>query len=73
MIHDENNVLTDDEFSIVRAFLKRSNYVHSYIRNARGLKVLSNVYKIKMDKTSKQVTKNYKRQECELKNNVKHT
>ena len=73
MIHDENNVLTDDEFSIVRAFLKRSKYVHLYIRNARGLKVLSNMYKIKMDKTSKQVTKNYKRQECELKNNVKHT
>ena len=33
MIHDENNVLTDDEFFMVRAFLKKSKYVRLYIRN----------------------------------------
>ena len=33
MIHDENNVLTDDEFVIVRSLLKESKHACLYIRN----------------------------------------
>ena len=41
MIHDENNVLTDDEL-VVRDFLKKLKHVCLYIRNEhpRGFKVL---------------------------------
>ena len=45
MIHDENNVLTDDELVIVRDFLKMSKHACLYIRNKhlRGFKVLNHV------------------------------
>ena len=33
MIHDENNVLTDDELVIVRDLLKESKHAYLYIRN----------------------------------------
>ena len=33
MIHDENNVLTDDELVIVRNFLRTSNHAFLYIQN----------------------------------------
>ena len=33
MIHDENNVLTDDELVIVRDFLRTSKHASLYIRN----------------------------------------
>ena len=33
MIHDENNVLTDDELVVVRYFLKTSKHACLYIRN----------------------------------------
>ena len=33
MIHDENNVLTDDELVIVRDFSRMSEHVCLYIRN----------------------------------------
>ena len=32
MIHDENNVLTDDELVVVRGQLKKSKHVCLYIR-----------------------------------------
>ena len=42
MIHDENNVLTDDELVVVRDFLKKLKYACLYIRNEhpRRFKVL---------------------------------
>ena len=42
IIHDENNVLTDDELVIVRGLLKESKHACLYIRNehAPGFKVL---------------------------------
>ena len=42
MIHDENNVLTDDELVVVRDFLKKLKHACLYIRNEhpRGFKVL---------------------------------
>ena len=45
MIHDENNVLTDDELVIVRDFLRTSKHVCLYIRNEhpRGFNVLGHV------------------------------
>ena len=33
MIHDENNVLIDDQLVIVRDFLRTSKHAYSYIRN----------------------------------------
>ena len=33
MIHDENNMLTDDELVIVRGFLRTSKHACLYIRN----------------------------------------
>ena len=46
MIHDENNVLTDDELVIVRDFLKMPKHACLYIRNEhlRGFKVLNHVW-----------------------------
>ena len=43
MIHDENNVLTDDELVIVRDFLRMSKHACLYIQNehSRGLNVLN--------------------------------
>ena len=32
MIHDENNVLTDDELVVVRDFLRKSKHACLYIR-----------------------------------------
>ena len=45
MIHDENNVLTDDELVIVRDFLRTSKHACLYIRNEhpRGFNVLIHV------------------------------
>ena len=45
MIHDENNVLTDDELVIVRGLLKKSKHACLYIRNAhpRGFNVLIHI------------------------------
>ena len=46
MIHDENNVLTDDdELVIVRCLLKESKHTRLYIRNEHhcGFKVLNHV------------------------------
>ena len=45
MIHDENNVLTNDELVVVRDFLRKSKHACSYLRNehARGFKVLNHV------------------------------
>ena len=42
MMHDENNVLTDDKLVIVRDFLKTSKYACLYVRNEhpREFKVL---------------------------------
>ena len=33
MIHDENDVLTDDEYSIVRGLLRKTKYACLYIRS----------------------------------------
>ena len=43
MIHDENNVLTDDELVIVRDFLRMSKHACLYIQNghSRGFNVLN--------------------------------
>ena len=43
MIHDENDVLADDELFIVTDFLEMSKHACLYIRNehSRGFKVLS--------------------------------
>ena len=45
MIHDENNVLTDDELVIVRDFLRTSKHACLYVRNEhpRGFNVLNHV------------------------------
>ena len=45
MIHDENNVLTDDELVVVSDFLRNSNHARIYIRNEypRRFKLLSHV------------------------------
>ena len=45
MIHDENNVLTDDELVVVSDFLRNSNHARIYIRNEypRGFKLLCHV------------------------------
>ena len=45
MIHDESNVLTDDELVVVSDFLRNSNHARIYIRNEypRGFKLLSHV------------------------------
>ena len=36
MIHNENNVLTDDELVIVRGQLKKSKHAYLYIRNEQS-------------------------------------
>ena len=43
MIHDENNVLTDDELVIVREFSRTSKHEFLYMRNEhpRGFNVLN--------------------------------
>ena len=49
MIHDENNVLTDDdELVFVRDFLRKSKHACLYIRNEHPhkLKVLSHIKNI---------------------------
>ena len=33
MIHDENHVLTDDEYSIIRRLLRKTKYACLYIQN----------------------------------------
>ena len=45
MIHDENNVLTDDELVIFRDLLRTSKHTCLYIQNEhpRGFKVLNRV------------------------------
>ena len=45
MIHDEKNVLTDDELVIDRDFLRTSKHVYLYVRNEhpRGFNVLGHV------------------------------
>ena len=45
MIHDENDVLTDDELVIVRDFLRTSKHAYLYIRNEhpRVFNVLNHV------------------------------
>ena len=65
MIHDENNMLTDDQLVIVMVLLKSSKYTSFHIRNehSRGFMVLNHASK-KMNKIPKQVTKNPKRQEA---------
>ena len=42
-IHDENDVLTDDELIAVRGLLKKSKHARLYIQNEypRGFKVLN--------------------------------
>ena len=43
MIHNENDVLTDDELVVVRGLLKKSKHACLYIRNEfpRGFKLLN--------------------------------
>ena len=43
MIHDENDVLTDDELVVARNFSKKSKHACLYIRNEfpRGFKLLN--------------------------------
>ena len=43
MIHDENDVLTDDELVVVRGILRKSKYAILYIQNVypRGLRLLN--------------------------------
>ena len=45
MIHDENNMLTDDELVVVIDFLRKSKYACLFIRNeySRGFKLLNHV------------------------------
>ena len=38
MIHDENNVLTDDELVVVRDVLRKSKHACLYIRNEHPCK-----------------------------------
>ena len=44
-IHDENDVLTDDELVVVRGILRKSKHACLYIRNEfpRGFKLLIHV------------------------------
>ena len=74
MIHDENDVLTDDELVVVRDFLRTSKHACLYVPNEhpRGFNVLTHVWgdyflsvylKINMDKTSQKVTKDPRIQE----------
>ena len=73
MIHNENNVLTDDELVIVRGLLKKSKHARLYMPNEHPhrFKVL-NTCKIRIDKTRKQITKDPKRQK-RGKNHTKST
>ena len=43
MIHDENDVLADDELVVARSFLKKSNHACLYIQNkySRGVRLLN--------------------------------
>ena len=45
MMHDENNVLTDDELVVIRNFLRNSKHACLYIRNEHpcGFKLLTHV------------------------------
>ena len=45
MIHDENDVLTDDELVVVRGLLKNSEQAYLYICNEfpRGFRLLNHV------------------------------
>ena len=45
MIHDENDVLTDDELVVARDFLKLKKYACLYIQNEfpRGFRMLNNI------------------------------
>ena len=45
MIHDENNVLTDNEVFVARNFLKKSKHACLYIQNEfpRGFRLLNHV------------------------------
>ena len=45
MIHDENDVLTDDELVVARDFLKSKIYACLYIQNEfpRGFRMLNNI------------------------------
>ena len=45
MIHDENEVLTDDELVIVRGILRKSKHACLFIRNKfpRGFRLLNHV------------------------------
>ena len=45
MIHDENDVFTDNELIVTRNFLKKSQHVFLYIRNEfpRGFKLLNHI------------------------------
>ena len=45
MIHDENNVLTDDELVIVRGFLRTSKHACVYLRNEHpcGFNVMNRI------------------------------
>ena len=46
MIHDENDVLTDDELVVARNFFKKSKHACLYIQNefARGFKLLNHIW-----------------------------
>ena len=46
MIHDENDVLTDDELVVVRGILRKSKYAILYIQNVypRGLRLLNHAW-----------------------------
>ena len=45
MIHDENDVLTDNELAIARDYLKKSKHACLYIRNEfpSGFRMLNHV------------------------------
>ena len=45
MIHDENDVLTDDELVVVRGILRKSKHACLYTQNEfpRGFKILNHV------------------------------
>ena len=44
-IHDENDVLTDDELVVARKFLKKSKHACLYIQNEfpRGFRLLNHI------------------------------
>ena len=73
MIHNENNVLTDDELVIVRGLQKKSKHAHLYMPNEypHRFKVL-NTCKIRIAKTRKQITKDPKRQKRGKKSHKKY-